>query len=384
FVHVLERLLEPERFNQALGPYKGGLRFHPSVNLSIMKFLAFEQTLKNSLSSLNLGGAKGGSDFDPKGKSENEIVRFCQSFMEELYRHIGPNQAPDTPLGDIGVGPREIGYLFGQHRRLTSQYEGMLGIKGVQWGPSNLRPEATGYGVVFYAKEVLADLYKDLKGLRCVVSGAGKVAMYVLEKLIAFGAVPVTISDSRGYLLDDEGFDYGKLALLRDIKVHNKSLREYTKSYPRAKYNHDGKPWSVKCDVAFPCATQNELKHADAMALVNAGCQLVIEGANMPCTVEAIEVFRKSKIVFGPGKAANAGGVAIQGLEMLQSTNHVQWNSEDVDIKLQEIMKDIYQKSLKAANDFGIVKGSPEVLVHGANIASFLQVAQAMLEQGCV
>ncbi|CAM6050773.1 unnamed protein product [Sphagnum compactum] len=408
FVHVLERLVEPERviifrvpwvddkgeahvnrgfrvqFNQALGPYKGGLRFHPSVNLSIMKFLAFEQTLKNSLSSLNLGGAKGGSDFDPKGKSENEIVRFCQSFMEELYRHIGPNQAPDTPLGDIGVGPREIGYLFGQHRRLTSQYEGMLGIKGVQWGPSNLRPEATGYGVVFYAKEVLADLYKDLKGLRCVVSGAGKVAMYVLEKLIAFGAVPVTISDSRGYLLDDEGFDYGKLALLRDIKVHNKSLREYTKSYPRAKYNHDGKPWSVKCDVAFPCATQNELKHADAMALVNAGCQLVIEGANMPCTVEAIEVFRKSKIVFGPSKAANAGGVAIQGLEMLQSTNHVQWNSEDVDIKLQEIMKDIYQKSLKAANDFGIVKGSPEVLVHGANIASFLQVAQAMLEQGCV
>ncbi|CAM6030219.1 unnamed protein product [Sphagnum balticum] len=410
FVHVLDRMVEPERviifrvpwvddkgeahvnrgfrvqFNQALGPYKGGLRFHPSVNLSVMKFLAFEQTLKNSLSSLSLGGAKGGSDFDPKGKSENEIVRFCQSFMEELYRHIGPNQAPifDTPLGDIGVGPREIGYLFGQYRRLTSQYEGMLGAKGVQWGPSNLRPEATGYGVVFYAKEVLADLYKDLKGLRCVVSGAGKVATCVLEKLITFGAIPVTISDSRGYLLDDEGFDYGKLALLRNIKIHYKSLRDYTKSYPRAKYFNDSKPWSVKCDVAFPCATQNELNHADAMALVNAGCQVVIEGANMPCTSEAIEVFRQSKIVFGPGKAANAGGVAIQGLEMLQNTHRVQWTPEDVDNKLQETMKDIYQKSLKAAGDFGIVKSNPEALVHGANIAGFLQVAQAMLEQGCV
>ncbi|KAH9568253.1 hypothetical protein CY35_03G067700 [Sphagnum magellanicum] len=386
FVHVLERLVEPERvvifrvpwvddkgeahvnrgfrvqFNQALGPYKGGLRFHPCVNLSVMKFLAFEQTLKNSLSSLNVGGAKGGSDFDPKGKSENEIMRFCQSFMEELYRHIGPNQVPlfDTPSGDIGVGPREIGYLFGQYRRLTSQYE------------------------VYYAKEVLADLDKDLRGLRCVVSGAGKVAMHALEKLIAFSAIPVTISDSRGYLYDEEGFDYGKLALLRDIKLHSKSLRDYTKSYTKAKYYDDSKPWSVKCDVAFPCATQNELNHADAMALVNAGCQIVFEGANMPCTTEAMEIFRKSKILVGPGKAANVGGVAVAGYEVVQNNSRIQWTPEEVDMKLQEIMKDIYHKSIKAANDYGFSKGNPQALVHGANIAGFLRVAQAMLEQGCV
>ncbi|CAM6049877.1 unnamed protein product [Sphagnum compactum] len=406
FVHVLERLVEPERvvifrvpwvddkgeahvnrgfrvqFNQALGPYKGGLRFHPCVNLSVMKFLAFEQTLKNSLSSLNVGGAKGGSDFDPKGKSENEIMRFCQSFMEELYRHIGPNQ--DTPSGDIGVGPREIGYLFGQYRRLTSQYETVLSGKGVPWGGFNLRPEATGFGLVYYAKEVLADLDKDLRGLRCVVSGAGKVAMHALEKLIAFSAIPVTISDSRGYLYDEEGFDYGKLALLRDIKLHSKSLRDYTKSYTKAKYYDDSKPWSVKCDVAFPCATQNELNHADAMALVNAGCQIVFEGANMPCTTEAMEIFRKSKILVGPGKAANVGGVAVAGYEVVQNNSRIQWTPEEVDMKLQEIMKDIYHKSIKAANDYGFSKGNPQALVHGANIAGFLRVAQAMLEQGCV
>ncbi|CAK9221540.1 unnamed protein product [Sphagnum troendelagicum] len=406
FVHVLERLVEPERvvifrvpwvddkgeahvnrgfrvqFNQALGPYKGGLRFHPCVNLSVMKFLAFEQTLKNSLSSLNIGGAKGGSDFDPKGKSENEIMRFCQSFMEELYRHIGPNQ--DTPSGDIGVGPREIGYLFGQYRRLTSQYETVLSGKGVPWGSFNLRPEATGFGLVYYAKEVLADLDKDLRGLRCVVSGAGKVAMHALEKLIAFSAIPVTISDSRGYLYDEEGFDYGKLALLRDIKLHNKSLRDYTKSYTKAKYYDDSKPWSVKCDVAFPCATQNELNHVDAMALVNAGCQIVFEGANMPCTTEAMEIFRKSKILVGPCKAANVGGVAVAGYEVVQNNSRIQWTPEEVDMKLQEIMKDIYHKSIKAANDYGFSKGNPQALVHGANIAGFLRVAQAMLEQGCV
>ncbi|XP_024394355.1 uncharacterized protein [Physcomitrium patens] len=408
YVHVLERLVEPERvvifkvswvddkgeahvnrgfrvqFNQALGPYKGGLRFHPTVNLSVMKFLAFEQTLKNSLSSLSLGGGKGGSDFNPKGKSENEIMRFCYSFMEELYRHIGPNQVPifDTPSGDIGVGPREIGYLFGQYRRLTSQYEGMLGPKGIQWGTSNLHPEATGYGVVYYAKEVLTDLHRDLKDLRCVVSGAGKVALYAVEKLISFGAVPVTISDTRGYLLDEEGFDRVKLSLIREIKAHNKNLREYTKSYPKAKYLDDTKPWAVKCDIAFPCATQNELNHADAMSLINVGCQIIIEGANMPCTAEAIDIFRKSKIWFGPGKAANAGGVAIQGLEMAQNSSRVQWTAEEVDMRLQEVMKDIYQKSMKAAQEYGI--GNPEALLHGANIASFLRVAQAMLEQGCV
>jgi glutamate dehydrogenase (NADP+) len=408
YVHVLERLVEPERvvifkvpwvddkgeahvnrgfrvqFNQALGPYKGGLRFHPTVNLSVVKFLAFEQTLKNSLSSLSLGGGKGGSDFNPKGKSENEIMRFCYSFMEELYRHIGPNQVPifDTPSGDIGVGPREIGYLFGQYRRLTSQYEGMLGSKGIQWGTSNLHPEATGYGVVYYAKEVLADLEKDLKDLRCVVSGAGKVALYAVEKLIAFGAVPVTVSDTRGYLLDEDGIDRAKLGLIRELKAHNKSLREYTKNYPRAKYYDDMKPWAVNCDIAFPCATQNELNHADAMSLINVGCQIIIEGANMPCTAEAIDVFRKSKVWFGPGKAANAGGVTIQGLEMAQNTSRVQWSPEEVDMRLQEVMKDIYQKSIKAAQDYGI--GNPEALLHGANIASFLRVAQAMLEQGCV
>ncbi|KAG0568853.1 hypothetical protein M758_6G046300 [Ceratodon purpureus] len=408
YVHVLERLVEPERvvifkvpwvddkgeahvnrgfrvqFNQALGPYKGGLRFHPTVNLSVVKFLAFEQTLKNSLSSLSLGGGKGGSDFNPKGKSENEIMRFCYSFMEELYRHIGPNQVPifDTPSGDIGVGPREIGYLFGQYRRLTSQYEGMLGPKGIQWGTTNLHPEATGYGVVYYAKEVLADLEKSLKDLRCVVSGAGKVALYAVEKLITFGAIPVTVSDTRGYLLDEEGFDRAKLGLIREIKTHNKSLREYVKNYPRAKYFDDMKPWAVKCDIAFPCATQNELNHADAMALINVGCQIIIEGANMPCTAEAIDVFRKSKVWFGPGKAANAGGVTIQGLEMSQNSSRVQWTAEEVDMRLQEVMKDIYQKSIKAAQDYGI--GNPEALLHGANIASFLRVAQAMLEQGCV
>lgn len=311
-------------------------------------------------------------------------MRFCYSFMDELYRHIGPNQVPifDTPSGDIGVGPREIGYLFGQYRRLTSQYEGMLGPKGIQWGLSNLHPEATGYGVVYFAKEVLANLEKDLKDLRCVVSGAGKVALYAVEKLIAFGAVPITISDTRGYLLDEDGFDRTKLGLIREIKAHNNSLGEYTKLYPRAKYFDDMKPWTVKCDIAFPCATQNELNHADAMSLINLGCQVIIEGANMPCTAEAIDVFRKSKVWFGPGKAANAGGVTIQGLEMAQNTSYVQWTAEEVDMRLQEVMRDIHQKIIKAAQDYGI--GNPEALLHGANIASFLRVAQAMLEQGCV
>ncbi|XP_024369120.1 uncharacterized protein [Physcomitrium patens] len=408
YVHVFERLVEPERvtifkvpwvddkgeahvnrgfrvqFNQALGPYKGGLRFHPTVNLSVVKFLAFEQTLRNSLSSLSLGGGQGGSDFNPKGKSENEIMRFCYSFMEELYRHIGPNQVPifDTPSGDIGVGQREIGYLFGQYRRLTSQYEGILGPKGIQWGASNLHSEATGYGVVYYAKEVLASLEKDLKGLRCVVSGAGKVALYAVEKLIAFGAIPVTVSDTSGYILDEGGFDRVKLGFIREIKAHNKCLRDYTKNYSSAKYFEDMKPWTVKCDVAFPCATQNELNHVDALSLINVGCQVIIEGANMPCTAEAIDVFRKSKVWFGPGKAANAGGVTIQGLEMSQNNSCAQWTAEEVDTRLEEVMKDIYQKSVKAAQDYGI--GNPEALLDGANIASFLRVAQAMLEQGCV
>ncbi|KAL2624367.1 hypothetical protein R1flu_008612 [Riccia fluitans] len=406
YVHILERLLEPERviifrvpwtddkgemhisrgfriqFNQALGPYKGGLRFHPGVNLSVMKFLGLEQTLKNALTSFSLGGATGGSDFDPKNKSDNEIMRFCQSFMEELYRYIGPNQ--DTPCGDIGVGAKEIGFLFGQYRRLTSHYESMLTCRSLPWGGSHLRPEATGYGLVYFAKEVLADMEKDLKGLRCAVSGSGNVAVYALEKLITFGAVPISISDSRGCIIDEDGFDLAKLSHLMDIKNHRKSLREYTKTHPRSKYIDDGKPWGVRCDLAFPCASQNELNHSDAMALVNAGCKIVVEGGNMPCTTDALEVFRKSKIVYAPGKAANAGGVVISGSEMIQYTGRTQWSPDEIDNKLQEAMREIYIKCKKAANEFGIGVGNPELLVHGANIGAFLRVARAMLEQGCV
>ncbi|KAL3686322.1 hypothetical protein R1sor_008896 [Riccia sorocarpa] len=406
FVHILERLLEPERviifrvpwtddkgemhvnrgfriqYNQALGPFKGGLRFHPGVNLSVMKFLGLEQTLKSALTSVNLGGAMGGSDFDPKNKTDNEIMRFCQSFMEELYRHIGPNQ--DIPCGDIGVGAREIGFLFGQYRRLTSQFESMFTCRSLPSGASQLRLEATGYGLVYFAKEILADMEKDLKGLRCAVSGSGKVAIYAVEKLIAFGAIPVSVSDSRGCIIDEDGFDFAKLSHLRDIKNHRKSLREYTKAHPRSKYIDDGKPWGVKCDLAFPCASQNELNHSDAMALVNTGCKIVVEGANMPCTTDALEVFRKSKIVYAPGKAANAGGVVVSGLEMIQYTGRRQWSADEIDSKLQEEMKDIYLKCKKAANEFGIGVGNPESLVHGANIGAFLPVARAMLEQGCV
>ncbi|XP_024527051.1 NADP-specific glutamate dehydrogenase [Selaginella moellendorffii] len=405
YAHVLERLLEPEciiifrvpwmddkgeihvnrgfrvNFCQALGPYKGGLRFHPSVNLSIIKFLAFDQTLKHSLTPLNLGGARGGSDFDPKGKSDNEVLRFCQSFMEELYRHIKAHQ--DVFTGDIGVNSREVGYLFGQYRRLTGHFD----LSSAGWASRNIRSiatAATGYGLVYFAKFLLADLNKDLRGLRCVVSGSGKVAMHALEKLINFGAVPVTVSDSKSYLLDDDGFDNIKLALIKEIKFQRKSLREYTKRYSKARFYEDAKPWGEKCDLAFPCATQNEINHSDALALVNAGCQVLIEGSDMPCTTEAAEVIRKAGIFIAPSKAANAGGVAITDLEAMQNSSCIQLSAETIDAQLQDFVRTMYLKCLGVANEYGFPRGAPESLVYGANIASFLRVAQALLEQGCV
>ncbi|XP_020580823.1 NADP-specific glutamate dehydrogenase isoform X2 [Phalaenopsis equestris] len=398
YAHILERLLEPERmiifrvpwiddrgethvnrgfrvrFSQVLGPCRGGLRFHPTMNLSIAKFIAFEQTLKNALSPYKLGGAGGGSDFDPKGKSENEIMRFCQSFMDELYRYLGPDQ--DLPAEDIGVGPREMGYLFGRYRRLA-------GPK-IFWSGSSLRTEATGYGLVFFARLILADMNKELKGLRCVVSGAGKIAMHVLEKLLACGAIPITISDSKGYLVDDDGIDFVKFSLLRDIKAQQRSLREYLKSYPRAKYFEDAKPWQEPCDVAFPCALQNEIDQSDAVALVNAGCRILIEGSNMPCTPQAVDVLRKAKVLVAPAKAASAGGVAGGEHELNHEYNLMHWSAEDFETKLQDMMKQTYERSLKASSDYGILKDSPEALVHGGNICAFLNLAQAMSDQGCV
>ncbi|XP_072966809.1 uncharacterized protein [Typha angustifolia] len=406
YIHILERLLEPERsivfrvpwvddrgethvnrgfrvqFSQVVGPCRGGLRFHPSMNLSIAKFLGFEQTLKNALSLYKLGGAGGGSDFDPKGKSENEIMRFCQSFMDELYRYLGPDQ--DLPAEDIGVGPREMGYLFGQYRRLAGHFQGSFTGPKIFWSGSSLRTEATGYGLVFFARLILAEMNKELKGLRCVVSGAGKIAMHVLEKLLSCGAIPVTISDSKGYLFDEDGFDYVKLSLLRDIKMQQKSLREYLKSYTRAKYAEDAKPWNEQCDIAFPCASQNEIDQPEALALVSSGCRVLIEGSNMPCTPQAVDVLRKAKVLVAPAKAATAGGVAVGELELNHEYNLMQWSPEDFETKLQDTMKQTYERSLKAASDYGFLKDNPEALVHGGNICAFLNLAQAMTDQGCV
>ncbi|KAJ7563344.1 hypothetical protein O6H91_03G106300 [Diphasiastrum complanatum] len=406
YIHVLERMLEPERiiqfrvpwsddkgethisrgfrlqFNQALGHYKGGLCFHPSINLSTMKFLALEQTLKNALTILSIGGAKGGSDFDPRGKSDSEVLRFCQSFMEELYRYIGPNQ--DIPTGDMGVGSRELGYLFGHYRRFTNHFDVSFTGGSTCWTGSSSQISAVGYGLVHLASVILADSNKELRGLRCVVSGSGKVAMNALEKLLLFGAIPVTISDSKGYIYDEEGFDGMKFGLLKEIKGQQKSLREYTKKYPRARYCEDAKPWNEKCDIAFPCAIHNELNHADALALINGGCQIIVEGSDMPCTAQAVDVLRKAKIFVVPSKAANIGGVSIAGLDVAQSATPIQWSSDDLDFRLQEIAKTIYLRCMRAANEYGYAKGHPECLVHGANIASFLRVAQAMMEQGCI
>lgn len=404
---IIQRIVEPERqiifrvpwmddegniqvnkgyrieFNSALGPYKGGLRFHPSVNASIIKFLGFEQIFKNALTGLPIGGGKGGANFDPKGRSDAEIMRFCQSFMTELYRHIGPTT--DVPAGDIGVGAREIGYLFGQYKRITGRYEGVLTGKSLLWGGSLARKEATGYGAVYFAQYMLEDRKDTLKGKKCLISGAGNVATYAIEKLYHLGAIPVSCSDSRGTLYHEKGID---LALLKEIKeVGRNSLVEYLKTHedaqyvPVSEYPENGHAvWRFKADAAFPCATQNELNVHDAQALLANGCTLVNEGANMPSTQDAVDLFIAAKIAYGPGKAANAGGVATSQFEMAQNSSMQNWPFEKVDCKLKEIMKNVFDTVSETAAEFG----QPGNLVLGANMAGFKRVAEAMIEQGAV
>jgi len=400
---LLERMVEPERvimfrvvwtddsgktqvnrgyriqMNSAIGPYKGGIRFHPSVNLSILKFLAFEQTFKNSLTTLPMGGGKGGADFDPKGKSDNEIMRFCQAFMTELSKHIGGNT--DVPAGDIGVGGREVGYMFGQYKRLRNEFTGVLTGKGISFGGSLIRPEATGYGDVYFAQSMLATKGDSFKGKTVVVSGSGNVAQYAIQKATELGAKVVTASDSSGYIYDADGIDAERLAHIMQIKnVDFARISEYVKKYPNAKFVEGKRPWEVKCEVALPCATQNELNEDEAKALVANGCICVAEGANMPSTPEAIEVFHKAKILFAPGKASNAGGVATSGLEMSQNSIRLSWTSEEVDEKLKSIMANIHEACVKyGADSTGYVD-----YVRGANIAGFVKVADAMLAQGVV
>ncbi len=400
--NILLRMVEPERvimfrvpwvddsgevqvnrgyrieMNSAIGPYKGGLRFHPSVNFSILKFLAFEQVFKNSLTTLPMGGGKGGSDFDPKGKSDNEVMRFCQSFMSELFRHIGPNR--DVPAGDIGVGGREIGFLFGQYKKLKNEFTGVLTGKGISWGGSLIRPEATGYGNVYFAANMLETIGENLKGKIVTVSGSGNVAQYAAEKVIQLGGKVVTLSDSGGYIYDEEGIDEEKLAYVMELKnVKRSRISEYVKKYTAAKYVAGKTPWGVTCDVALPCATQNELDGAEAEKLVANGCICVSEGANMPSTPEAIEVFHKAKILFAPGKASNAGGVAVSGLEMAQNSLRYSWTREEVDEKLKGIMEEIHKSCLEYGKE-----GDYMNYVKGANIAGFVKVADAMLAQGVV
>ncbi|MFZ7126247.1 MAG: NADP-specific glutamate dehydrogenase [Desulfobacterales bacterium] len=406
---VLERITEPERvilfrvpwmddqgrvqvnrgyrimMNSAIGPYKGGLRFHPSVNLSILKFLAFEQVFKNALTTLPMGGGKGGSDFNPKGKSDNEVMRFCQSFMTELCRHIGADT--DVPAGDIGVGAREIGFLFGQYKRIRNEFTGVLTGKSLGWGGSLIRPEATGYGVVYFAAEMLATRNETLEGKTCLVSGAGNVAQFTVEKLIELGARPVTLSDSNGCIYDEEGIDAEKLAFLKRLKnVRRGRIKEYVETYPRAVYTEldatlDHNPlWNQKADCAFPCATQNEINGKDARNLVANGVRLVSEGSNMPSTPEAIEIFIDNKLLYAPGKASNAGGVATSGLEMSQNSMRLSWPREEVDSRLRSIMKCIHQTCLDAAAEYG----HPGNYMMGANIAGFVKVVNAMLDQGLV
>lgn len=402
-MQLLERMVEPERvimfrvswlddegniqvnrgfriqMNSAIGPYKGGLRFHPSVNLSILKFLAFEQVFKNSLTTLPMGGGKGGSDFDPKGKSDNEVMRFCQSFMTELYRHIGPDT--DVPAGDIGVGAREVGYMFGQYKRLQNEFTGILTGKGLSYGGSLVRPEATGYGNVYFAQNMLRTRNESFEGKTVVVSGSGNVAQYAAEKALEFGAKILTMSDSGGYIYDEAGIDEEKLQFIMDLKnVRRGRISEYVDEYSSAKYFEGETPWGVKCDVALPCATQNELEEADAKKLVENGCMCVGEGANMPCTPEAVEVFKEAKILFSPGKASNAGGVATSGLEMSQNSMRYSWTSEEVDKKLHEIMNNIHDRCV----EFGKEEDGYIDYVKGANIAGFVKVADAMLAQGVV
>src|SRR6202051_467607 len=365
--------------NSAIGPYKGGLRFHPSVNLGILKFLAFEQVLKNSLTTLMMGGGKGGSDFDPKGKSDTEVMRFCQSFMTELCRHIGPDT--DVPAGDIGVGGREIGYLFGQYKRLANEFTGVLTGKGLTWGGSLIRPEATGYGAVYFAQEMLKTRDEAIEGKVCTVSGAGNAAQFTVEKLIQCGAKPLTMSDSGGLIYDKNGIDEEKLAWVKSIKnVRRGRISEYAKKFRGSKYVAGQRPWGIKCDCAFPCATQNEISVEDARKLVENGCYLVSEAANMPSGPAAVDLFLEKKILFGPGKAANAGGVATSGLEMSQNSMRLPWPREEVDSRLRHIMSTIFKNAWETAAEYGQAGN----LVVGANIAGFVKVADAMLDQGVV
>jgi len=364
--------------NSAIGPYKGGLRFHPTVNLGILKFLAFEQVFKNSLTTLPMGGGKGGSDFDPKGKSDNEVMRFCQSFMTELQRHIG--QDTDVPAGDIGVGGREIGYLFGQYKRIKNEFTGVLTGKGLEWGGSLIRPEATGYGAVYFAEEMLKTRNEGIKGKIAVVSGSGNVAQYTVEKLIQLGAKAVTLSDSEGFIHDPGGIDADKLQYVMELKnIRRGRIKEYADKY-KVRYMEGQRPWSIKCDMAFPCATQNEINEDDARELVKNGCLAVSEGANMPSTPEAVEVFLNARILFGPGKAANAGGVATSGLEMTQNSMRLPWLREEVDDRLHTIMISIH----KTCTKYGKEKSGFINYVNGANIGGFIKVADAMIAQGVV
>ena len=406
---ILERIIEPERvmmfrvpwvddqgnvqinrgfrieMNSAIGPYKGGLRFHPSVNLGILKFLAFEQVFKNSLTTLPMGGGKGGSDFDPKGKSDNEVMRFCQSFMSELFRHIGPDT--DVPAGDIGVGGREIGYLFGMYKKLRNEFTGVLTGKGLNWGGSLIRPEATGYGAVYFAEEMLKTRKQSLEGKTCLVSGSGNVAQYTCEKLLQLGAKPVTLSDSGGYIHDEKGLNAEKLEFVMDLKnLRRGRIKEYADKFkgsvfhaadPRADHNA---LWTHKADCAFPSATQNEINAKDAANLLKGGVYVVSEGANMPTTIDGVNLFLDAKILYGPGKAANAGGVATSGLEMSQNSMRIGWSREEVDRRLHEIMVNIHRNCHETAQRYG----TPGNYVNGANIAGFLKVANAMMDQGVV
>jgi glutamate dehydrogenase (NADP+) len=399
---ILERIVEPERqlmfrvpwvddkgqvqvnrgfrieFNSAIGPYKGGLRLHPSVNLSILKFLGFEQVFKNSLTTLPMGGAKGGSDFDPKGKSDNEVMHFCQSFMSELFRYIGADT--DVPAGDIGVGGREIGYLFGQYKRLKNEFVGVLTGKALNWGGSLIRPEATGYGAVYFAEEMLKTRNESFKGKRCTVSGSGNVAQYTVEKLNQLGAIPVTLSDSGGFIHDPKGITPDKLAFVLELKnVRRGRIEEYAKNFG-CEFVAGKRPWLVKCDAAFPSATQNELDGNDADALLKNGCYVIAEGANMPSTPEAVDKFLAAKVLYGPGKAANAGGVSTSGLEMSQNSMRLSWTREEVDARLKGIMQSIHAAAYKTAKDFG----QPTNYVMGANIAGFIKVADSMIDHGVV
>jgi glutamate dehydrogenase (NADP+) len=399
---ILDRIVEPERqimfrvpwqddkgevhvnrgfrfeFNSAIGPYKGGLRFHPTVNASILKFLGFEQVFKNALTTLPMGGGKGGSDFDPKAKTDNEVMRFCQSFMTELYRHVGPDT--DVPAGDIGVGGREIGFLFGQYKRIRNEFTGVFTGKGLDWGGSLIRPEATGYGCVYFAEEMLKTSGENLEGKVCTVSGSGNAAQYTVEKLIQLGAKPVSLSDSNGTIHDPDGIDDEKLAFVLELKnVRRGRIKEYADKF-NVDYYEDKRPWGIRCDCAFPSATQNEINQEDARTLLKNGCTLVAEAANMPSTPEAIELYLEKKIHYGPAKAANAGGVATSGLEMSQNSMRLSWTQEEMDERLHNIMIAIHKQCCEAAEEYG----QPANLLMGANIAGFVKVADAMLDQGLV